>query len=137
MKKTILILFATVLVSGIIRAQKPEVVTSNKAGWHKIGDANVNFKTDKDEFVVLGKDRFKSIQLKVTDAPVHVEDLQVFYEGGSKENVAVNQDFSAGSESKVFNLKNNSAEINKVVFIYRTKPNVKVDKAHIELWGLK
>lgn len=137
MKKTILILFATVLISGIIHAQKPEVVTSNKAGWHKIGDANVNFKTDKDEFIVLGKDRFKSIQLKVTDAPLHIEDLQVYYEGGGKENVSVNQDFSAGSESKPFNLKNNSAEINKVVFIYRTKPNVKVDKAHIELWGLK
>lgn len=137
MKKTILILFATVLISSVLRAQKPEVVTSNKAGWRKIGDANVNFKTDKDEFIVLGKDRFKSIQLKVTDAPVHVEDLQVYYEGGGKESVTVNQDFSAGSESKVFNLKNNSAEINKVVFIYRTKPNVKVDKAHIELWGLK
>ena len=137
MKKTILILLATVLTVGILHAQKPEVITSGKPGWHKIGDANVNFKTDKDEFVVLGKDRFKSIQLKVTDAPVHVEDLQVYYEGGGKENVTVNQDFSAGSESKVFNLKNNSAEINKVVFIYRTKPNVQVDKAHIELWGLK
>lgn len=137
MKKTILILLATVLTAGILHAQKPEVVTSGKPGWHKIGDASVNFKTDKDEFIVLGKDRFKSIQLKVTDAPVHVEDLQVFYEGGGKEDVAIKEDFNAGSKSRVIPLKNHSAEINKVVFIYRTKPNAKVEKAHIELWGLK
>jgi hypothetical protein len=137
MKKTILILLATFFCAVMVHAQKPEVVTNNKPGWHKIGDANVNFKTDKDEFVVIGKDRFKSIRLKVTDAPVHLEDLQVFYEGGGKEDVPLKEDFSAGSESRVIPLKNNSAEINKVTFIYRTQPNKKVDKAHIELWGLK
>jgi hypothetical protein len=137
MKKTILFLFASILTVSVLNAQKPEVVTSNKPGWHKIGDANVNFKTDKDEFLVMGKDRFKSIQLKVTDAPVHVEDMQVFYDGGGKEDIALRADFSAGSESRVIELKNGSAQIKKVVFVYRTAPNAQVDKAHIELWGLK
>ena len=137
MKKTLLILLATVLTVGVLHAQKPEVVTNHKAGWHKIGDANVNFKTDKDQFIILGKDRFKSIQVKVVDAPVHIDDMQVYYEGGSKEDVSLSSDFKPGSESRVIDLKNGSAELKKVVFIYKTVPNGAADKAHIELWGLK
>jgi hypothetical protein len=137
MKKTLLILLVTFLTVGVLHAQKPEVVTNNKAGWHKIGDANVNFKTDKDQFIILGKDRFKAIQLKVDDSPVRVEDMQVFYEGGAKEDVSLRSDFKPGSESRVIDLKNGSSELKKVVFIYKTVPNATADKAHIELWGLK
>jgi hypothetical protein len=137
MKKTLLILLVTVLAMGVLHAQKPEVVTNNKAGWHKIGDANVNFKTDKDQFLILGKDRFKAIQLKVDDAPVRIEDMQVFYEGGAKEDVSLRNDFKPGSESRVIDLKNGSAELKKVVFVYKTVANTAADKAHIELWGLK
>jgi hypothetical protein len=137
MKKTLLILLVTFLTVGVLHAQKPEVVTNNKAGWHKIGDANVNFKTDKDQFIILGKDRFKAIQLKVDDSPVRVEDMQVFYEGGAKEDVSLRSDFKPGSESRVIDLKNGSSELKKVVFIYKTVPNETADKAHIELWGLK
>ena len=137
MKKLMLILFASVFTVAIAHAQKPEIVTNGKPGWHKIGDANVDFKADKDEFLVFGKDRFKAIQLKVTDAPVRVEDMQVFYDGGAKEDVPVRADFNAGSESRVIDLKNHSEGIKKVIFVYHTRPNMKVDKAHIELWGLK
>lgn len=137
MKKTLLILFAAVLTAGVLRAQKPEVVTNHSAGWHKIGDASVNFKTDKDQFMIIGADRFKSIKVKVDDAPVHIDDMQVYYEGGGKEDVSLRSDFKAGGESRVIDLKNGSAELKKVVFIYKTVPNSAADKAHIELWGLK
>jgi hypothetical protein len=137
MKKTLLILLATVLTVGVLHAQKPEVITSHTAGWHKIGDASVDFKTDKDQFLVLGADRFKSIQLRVNDAPVHIDDMQVFYDGGGKEDVSVRSDFQPGSQSREIELKNGSAKIKKVVFVYKTVPNATADKAHIELWGLK
>jgi len=137
MKKTLLILLATVFAVGVLHAQKPEVITSHTAGWHKIGDATVDFKADKDQFLVLGADRFKSIQLKVVDAPVHVDDMQVFYDGGGKEDVSLRSDFQPGSQSREIELKNGSAKIKKVVFVYKTVPNATADKAHIELWGLK
>jgi hypothetical protein len=137
MKKTLLILLATVFAVGVLHAQKPEVITSHAAGWHKIGDATVDFKADKDQFLVLGADRFKSIQLKVVDAPVHVDDMQVFYDGGGKEDVSLRSDFQPGSQSREIELKNGSAKIKKVVFVYKTVPNATADKAHIELWGLK
>ena len=113
------------------------LLQKNKAGWHKIGNANVDFKTDKDRFIILGADRFKALQVKVADAPVHISDMQVYYEGGGKEDVALRFDLKEGGESKVIDLKNNSAELKKVEFVYHTVPNAKADKAHLELWGLK
>ena len=139
MKKSIVVLLTLFFSVGVttMYAQKPEVVTTKKEGWHKIGDARVDFKSDKDQFLVLGNDRFKSIQIKVKDAAVRIDDLQIHYEGGGKEDVTVGTDVQAGSETKVINLKNNSAELKKVVFIYHTVPNSHADKALVELWGLK
>ena len=137
MKSILFILCATIFSISALHAQKPEVILKNKPGWHKIGDANVDFKTDRDQFKILGADRFKSLRVKVVDAPLHIDKMQVSYEGGGKEDVALRSDFKEGSKSKVIGLKNNSAELNKVEFVYHTIPNTKADKAHIELWGLK
>ena len=49
-------------------AQKPAVITNDKTGWHKIGETTVNMKSEKDEIVVMGKDRFKSLKVIVTTA---------------------------------------------------------------------
>jgi len=138
MQKFLFILTAALIFSSVaVHAQKPEVVTNKKAGWHKIGEAKVDFKSDKDEFLILGADKFKALRVQVTDAPVHMEDMQVQYEGGTKEDISLRSDFKTGSKSRVIDLKNNSAELKKVSFVYHTVPNSKADKAHIELWGLK
>jgi len=136
MKKTFLFLFA-VLTFSVLHAQKPEVVTNNKPGWHKIGDATVDFKSDKDAFLIMGKDKFKAIQIKVTDAPVRMEDMQVYYDGGGKEDIQVRSDFKPGSESKIIELQKATGGLNKVTFYYKTVQNMKAEKAHLELWGLK
>lgn len=137
MKKLILGLSVILFTATIIHAQKPEVVTEKSAGWHKIGESKVNFKTEKDKFVVLGADRFKAIQIKVKDSPVHIDDMEVTYEGGLRETVSIRSDLAAGSTSAPFNLKNNSAEIRNVSFVYKTVENNTTQKATIELWGLK
>jgi hypothetical protein len=137
MKRIVLLLVATFLTFSLVHAQKPEVVTKNKAGWHKIGDARVDFKTDKDKFIIIGKDRYKALQVKVKDAPVHMESMQVSYEGGGTEDVALNTEYKPGAESKTIELKNGSAEIKNVTFVYHTVANATNSKAEIELWGLK
>jgi len=133
----LLVTFSLMLIVNILHAQKPEVITNKKPGWHKIGDANVDFKSDKDKFIILGADRFKALQVKVTDAPVHMESMQIEYEGGQKEDVPLRENYKTGMKSRVINLKNNSAELKNVTFVYHTVPNSKNTKAHIELWGLK
>jgi hypothetical protein len=137
MKRILLLLVSTFLTFTLVHAQKPEVITKNKAGWHKIGDARVDFKTDKDKFIIIGKDRYKSLQVKVKDAPVHMESMQISYEGGGTEDVALNTEYKPGAESKPIELKNGSAEIKNVTFVYHTVANSTNSKAEIELWGMK
>jgi len=137
MKKALFGLVLTVFSVSLLHAQQPVVVTKKEAGWHKIGDARVDFKSDKDKFIIIGADRFKAVKIKVMDAPVRIDDLQIAYEGGDKESVTVASALKPGDESKVIELKNHSAELKNVTFVYHTIGNSGTEKAKVELWGLK
>lgn len=137
MKKTLLILAACIISFSFLKAQKVSVVTNNKPGWHKIGETTADFKTDKDVIKVWGDDRFKSIKIKTVDAPVHIETLVVVYQDGEPEKIPVRYDFKQNAESRNIDLKGYERKIKEIDFVYRTVPNSKVDKAHIEIWGLK
>jgi hypothetical protein len=138
MKKVAVIFF--VLFAVLVKfsyAQDPGVVVSSKPGWHKIGEVKASFKMENESISVLGADRFKSIKLKVTDAPINIERVQVFYESGDMEEIPVKSELKAGAETRTIDLKGNSKELKKVVFTYKTVPNAKDEKAHVELYGLK
>jgi len=137
MKKALFILAAAIISASNLKAQKVEVVTNNKPGWHKIGETNVDFKIDKDVVKVWGADNFKAIRIKPTDAPVHIENLQVVYENGEPEDIAIRYDFKAGTESRQIDLAGHERKIKEINFVYRTIPNWKGDHAHVEIWGLK
>jgi hypothetical protein len=139
MKKILVTLMLAISPALIIPAiaQKPAVMSSDKAGWHKIGEVTASMKTEKDEIIVLGADKFKSIKIKATDAPVHIASLVVYFESGDPENINVASDLKTGGESRVIDFKGGEREIKKVSFVYKTVANAKNDKAHIELYGLK
>lgn len=128
-----------VLVMALLNtafAQTPSVMLSDKPGWHKIGEVKADFKTENQSISVMGKDKFQAILLKVTDAPINIMDVQVIYESGKKEDITVKSELKAGAETRKIGLKS-SEGIDKVVFTYRTLPNQKDEKAHVELYGLK
>ena len=140
MKKSLLVVFVLLIAAyvNVANAQDPGIVTSNKPGWHKIGETTASFKAENESILVLGADKFKSIKLKVTDAPVNIQSLQVFYESGEVEEINVKNELKAGAETRVIDLKDGSTrELKKVVFTYKTLPNSKDEKAHVELYGLK
>ncbi|MBC7848866.1 MAG: hypothetical protein H7Y31_03980 [Chitinophagaceae bacterium] len=138
MKKILFVLAISFFAVGVAHAQKPEVVINNKDGWQKIGEAKVDFKTEKDQFIIMGADKFKSIQIRVKDAPIHLEDLKIEYDGGTADqSVALRTNFAAGSKSKIIDLKDHTKGLKKVSFVYRTVQNSADEKAEIELWGLK
>jgi hypothetical protein len=142
MKKSVVV-FAVLFfaLANFAFAQEPGVVVSNKAGWHKIGETKADFKAENESISVIGADRFKSIKLKVTDAPINIESVQVFYESGETEDLKVSKELKAGEETKVFDLKDGgSKELKKIVFTYNTvqgSANAANVKAHVELYGLK
>jgi hypothetical protein len=137
MKKTIIMLLAIVFVFGKMNAQKPAVVVSDKKGWHKIGSTNVNFKTEREEVIVMGADRFASIKFKVEDAPISLVSAEIYYESGDSQNIPLAFDIKSPGESRVIDLNGGERSLKKIVFVYKTLPNRKDEKAHIEIWGYK
>jgi hypothetical protein len=136
MKKiTMFLLLAIAIAYGSAHAQS--VVVSDKTGWHKIGSRTIDFKNDKDEITVMGADKFSSIKFKVNDAPVNLQNVEVYYETGDKQEIAVNSPIGPTMESKAFNLNGGERSLKKISFDYNTLPNMKDEKAEIEVWGLK
>jgi hypothetical protein len=138
MKKTVVIVFALLFAMVTYTfAQEPAIVTSDKPGWHKIGEVKADFKMDSESIAVLGKDQFKAIKLKVTDATMDIEKVTVFFESGSTQEIPVHGAIKAGVETGEYKLQNPTEEIKKVTFTYKSLPNAKDEKAHVELYGLK
>jgi hypothetical protein len=134
-KVAVFVLLAMAIAYGSANAQS--VVVSDKTGWHKIGSRTIDFKNDKDEITVMGADKFSSIKFKVNDAPVNLQDVQVFYETGDKQDIAVNSPIGPSMESKAYDLNGGERSLKKIAFDYNTLPNIKDEKAEIEVWGLK
>jgi hypothetical protein len=138
MKKTMLI--AMILIAGSfakVKAQTPSVMVSDKKGWHKISERTVDFVKDRDEVLVVGADRFSAIKFMVTGAPIDLQDLEVYYESGDKQDIQVRTPVLSGKESRVIQLNGGERSLKKIVFIYKTLPNRKDKNAHVEIWGLK
>jgi hypothetical protein len=121
----------------IASAQKPGVVLSNEKGWQKIGETEASFKSQDESIAVIGADEFQAIKLKVDNAPLQIDRLQVFYESGDMQEIDVQKNLQPGEETSVYKLDNPTRDIQKVAFTYHTVSNAKGDKADVELYGLK
>ncbi len=135
-----LIVASSVLLAATLQntfGQKPAVMVSNEPGWHKIGEVTANFKMQNESLLVWGADRFSQLKLRVTDAPINIEKLQVIYESGETEDIDVSSEIEAWGESKTIELKGDNKEIEKVSFTYKTLPNYRGEKAQVELYGYK
>ena len=138
MKKVLLsILLATVGICGTTIAQQPAIIVSDKTGWHRIGETTVNFQKETDEIMLFGADRFASIKFKVEDAPIDLVSMEVFYESGDTQTVKINMPIKLKGESRIIDLNGGERNVKKIAFVYKTLPNRKDVKAHVELWGLK
>jgi hypothetical protein len=140
MKNLKLILYVLLMVVNYatVAAQVPAVVLNDKSGWHKIGETTVNFRTEMDNMVVIGANKFSAIKIKVTDAPVNLKALDIYFDKGDMQRVDIGQDIKAPGESRLVELDGKGERIiRKVMFRYNTVENNSQKRAHMELWGLK
>ena len=135
MKKFVLMLLLAAS-SANIWAQVPKVVVSDKDGWHKIGETTVSLDKETDKILIVGANRFASVKIKVTEAPIRLESFDIFYDNDQKKTVKIGQEIKHEGETSVVNL-DGEKNITKVEFYYHTIGNNKDKKAHVELWGLK
>jgi len=116
---------------------------SEKAGWHKIAENHVSYKTDVDSVYVLWNDHFKQIKLKAKDANVNLQRFDVVYENGTVQKIPLKGMLKAGDETVSTALTSTDNAIRKVLLVYNTIPQAQMpgekerERAEVEIWGLK
>ena len=92
---------------------------------------------ERDEISVLGADHFSAIKLMVSLAPIDLQDLEIWYENGTKQDVALRTPLEIGRETRVINVEGGHRDIDKIVLVYKTMPNRKDEKAEVTIYGMK
>ena len=109
--------------------------TENARPWELLGSKKVNYGLDRDEIdVTAGEGFFTGLQLRVKHSPINMHRLAVHFGNGEVQEFELRDNFRAGSESRVLDLKGNRRVIRKIVIWYDTK-NLAVGKGVVEIWG--
>lgn len=113
------------------------VIPSNTLqDWRFIGDKIAAYGVDRDVLWVTGNDAFRQIKIRVTSAPLHIIDMDVYFENGEKMNVPLKNNFRQGQESRVIDFPGGLRQIKKIEFLYETI-GVRKGKARVAVWGKK
>lgn len=129
-------LFSLMIIAVLsFTAFKP--IGNNPAPWKFIGDKNVGWGVDHD-VIHTGNvsDDFRQIKLKVTDGPLKMYDVKIYFDNGDVQDVAIRSAFRMGSESRIIDLAGGLRHLSKIEFWYETKGFAK-GKARVAVWGRK
>lgn len=107
---------------------------SVQKGWHFIGDKWAAFGSDRDVLRVGGNDAYRQIKIRITDAPLRIDDMDIYFENGEKMNVPLKNAFKAGQESRVIDLPGGVRKLDRIEFLYSTIGRAK-GKARVAVWG--
>lgn len=136
MKK--IILFVILVMLGYIGTSAwKSGVESEKEVWQKIGETTVDFKSEINEIIVQGSNRFGFVKIKIKDAPVNLISFKFFFESGDEQKVVVGEEIKVEGETPAVHLNGGERAIKRVSFIYKTVPDNENIKASVELWAMK
>ncbi|MFZ1784022.1 MAG: hypothetical protein WAU23_02375 [Ferruginibacter sp.] len=113
------------------------IVVQAQSGWRFIADKRVAFGVDHD-VIVTGNtnDDFRKLKLKVTDGPLKMYDMKVYFDNGSVQDVSIRFHIPQGGESRVIDLDGGLRHIRRIEFWYETK-RFRKGRARVAVWGFK
>lgn len=104
-------------------------------GWKYIGDKWVSFGVDRDViFFSNVQDEFSKLVIRVTDAPLRMYDMKVYFDNGAVQDVSVRSVIRQGGQSRVIDLNGGLRRISKIEFWYETRGYGK-GRARVAVWG--
>jgi len=127
-KVSSLIVFVFLFVSNAVHAQD---------GWRFIADRMVAFGVDHD-VIVTGNtnDDFRKLKLRVTDGPLKMYDMKVYFDNGTVQDVSIRLRIPQGGESRVIDLDGGLRHIKRIEFWYETK-GFRKGRSRVAVWGYK
>jgi hypothetical protein len=110
--------------------------TNSKTGeWFFLEDKKVGFGVDHDVIHFSNwKDDVRQIKLKITDGPLKMYDMKIYFDNGTVQDVQLRNRFSQGSESRVIDMDGGLRHLTKIEFWYETKGFAR-GRARVAVWG--
>lgn len=108
-----------------------------QGGWRFIADKTVAFGVDHD-VIVTGNtnDDFRKLKLRVTDGPLKMYDMKVYFDNGDVQDVSIRFHIPQGGESRVIDLDGGLRHIKRIEFWYETK-GFRKGRSRVAVWGYK
>jgi hypothetical protein len=110
-------------------------IKSPAGQWFFLEDKNVGFGADHD-VIHFGnwKDDVRQIKLKVTDGPLKMYSMKIYFDNGTVQNVELRNRFAQGSESRIIDMDGGLRHLTKIEFWYETKGFLR-GKSRVAVWG--
>jgi hypothetical protein len=110
-------------------------VKKNAGDWFFLEDKKVGFGVDHD-VIHFGnwKDDVRQLKLKVTDGPLKMYNMKIYFDNGGVQNIELRNRFAQGSESRVIDMDGGLRHLTKIEFWYETKGFVR-GRSRIAVWG--
>jgi hypothetical protein len=91
-------------------------------GWIRLGELNVDGAADHDRIQVSGPAEYRTIRLRVENAPVVFQRLVVHFAAGPDEPIDIHGPVPAGTDSRDLSLPANRGDVISVEFWYERQP---------------
>ena len=110
-------------------------IEKDAGAWFFLEDKKVGFGVDHD-VINFGnwKDDVNQIKLKVTDGPLKMFSMKIYFDNGTMQNVELRNRFAQGSESRVIDMDGGLRHLSKIEFWYETKGFLR-GKSRVAVWG--
>ncbi|MEZ9197454.1 hypothetical protein [Shewanella sp. 10N.286.54.B9] len=110
-------------------------IPATAAQWEKLGQRSVKRGVDKDVMhVTIANGGFRQLKIAVKKSPVNIKKIIVEYANGKRDELKLRSVISAGSESRLMDLRGGKRVIRKVTFYYETIERGR-GKAIVTAWG--
>jgi hypothetical protein len=124
-------LFVTVIVGSSFIQPTPSAI------WFLLGEKKVGFGVDHDVIRFSNwRDDVRQIQLRVSDGPLKMYDMKIYFDNGGVQDVALRSNFRQGSESRVIDLDGGLRHLDRIEFTYETKGFAR-GRSRVAVWGHK
>jgi hypothetical protein len=106
--------------------------------WKFLGDKTVNYGVDRDviRFGDLG-DAYRQIRFHVTDAPVRIFDVKIYFDNGDVQDVSLRSVIPQGGNSRAIDLVGGTRHLTKIEFWYKPAARGRFGQSRVAVWGKK
>ena len=92
------------------------------AGWIYVGTTHAQHMNDHDTIIVTGPhNNFRALQIRVTDAPLHMQRMMVTYDNGEPEEMRIRFNIPKNGVSRAIPLRGGKRSVRQIDFWYDTK----------------